>query len=192
MKNALISIWQYLWEVIFFSKIQIIGNQLCPFCEQPFGVPRFLWCCCDAFQPPLLLCPVWCFQKGLGAGCSSGECLSLFGHCSPFFCLGAEEKYSDYFKSFQGKKKKQTGKVSRSYVFSTFLWEWSWCHLLSCYSLVFRQTGIATNIFSTSLAIFSFPFLNRIWLSISFKFQPSMCSAVVMKRFNISQCSCEN
>lgn len=33
--------------------------------------------CDDAFPPPLLLYPVGCSQEGLGAGCSSGGCLSL-------------------------------------------------------------------------------------------------------------------
>lgn len=82
-----------------------------------------------------------------------------FCHCSydsPFFCLGVEEKYSDYSKSFQrGGKKRQTGKVNRSFVSSTFLGEWSWFHLLSSYSLVFRKTGITTNVFSTSGNIFT-------------------------------------
>lgn len=102
MKNEFMSIWQCLYEIIFFSRIQIIGNQLCSFCEWPFGVPRFPWCCCDAFQTPLLLYPAWCFHKEREQGVPLVDAWVRFGHCSYaslFFCLGAEEKHSDYSKS---------------------------------------------------------------------------------------------
>lgn len=70
-----------------------------------------------------------------------------------FLLSGCRGKIEWLFQEFPEGRKKQAGKVNGSFVFSTFLGAWSWCHLLSCYSLCSRKQELLW-IFSVPLAIF--------------------------------------
>lgn len=70
-----------------------------------------------------------------------------------FLLSGYRGKMEWLFQEFPEGRKKQAGKVNGSFVFSTFLGAWSWCHLLSCYSLCSRKQELLW-IFSVPLAIF--------------------------------------